>query len=587
MTWLSDDPIDTYLDDKLNFDNAATILKNLIVQSNTPISIGINGKWGSGKSSMMRLVKEKLENDGNQKILTSWFETWNYANEKEIWRVLMISLIDDLDPNNKYSIDIKKLISSILNIGFITSNAWLSQGASLYAEKSDLIETIKNLTKIKKSREESIIRDQIRTIKAFRVDFEQIVEKAVGDDGKFIIFIDDLDRIMPEKVVDVIEAIKTFLNCKRCVFVIGCDYDYLNTCIGKRYDGMNLSGKDYIEKIVQIPFNVPSMEGPVFFNFLNSNLKTFFLIEEFITAADLITESIGRNPRKIKRLINLYNIIFDLNNNELNNLVLFKLLCFMMRWPEHHRKFVEAYYKGANKFMDYERWANPIESFEEFMGFDIYEPDVDYTQPASPAEDYEFYVKRMKTAKDRVEKELRDNIKNSDEESLKIFFGSPPSLPSKNMFDRYVALIETIDLNTVESKEKVLLNAMPSINKIDELVKEALNCFDGQKVDGKYFCTSKVVVLPKKSIHKKGRVVSIKEKNKIGEWKYNIIKNNYKLEVNTIKQIELQNKEAKIFWLISPWKFPKSMIDLANEKGNFYLTDYLLLQELLNKLKKK
>jgi predicted KAP-like P-loop ATPase len=141
---LFDKSIESYLDDKLSFETAVTTLKELIDESDTPISIGINGKWGSGKTSMMRLIKEKLEKDGEVKI--SWFDTWNYANEKEIWRVLMISLIDDLDPKNKNSLDNKKIISSILNIGHITYQAWLSQGMSLYSDKDSILEIVKNIS---------------------------------------------------------------------------------------------------------------------------------------------------------------------------------------------------------------------------------------------------------------------------------------------------------------------------------------------------------------------------------------------------------------------------------------------------------
>ena len=597
MTWLSDNPIESHLDDKLNFSNAATILKNLIAQSDTPISIGINGKWGSGKTSLMRLIKEKLKEDDKYRILTSWFDTWNYANEKEIWRVLMISLIDDLDPENRNSFDIEKLISSILDIGFITSNAWLSQGVSLLSDKDNLKETINNIFRIKKPREENIVRDQIRTVKAFREDFEKIVKNNVGDKGKFVIFIDDLDRIMPEKVVDVIEAIKTFLTCKRCVFIIGCDYDYLNKCIEQRYTGMDLSGKDYIEKIVQIPFNVPSLEGSIFSVFLSSNLEAYFTKEEFITAVDLITISIGRNPRRVKRLLNLHNIVCNLNTgDELDSIVLFKLLCFMVRWPDLYRKFVEARYKRENKFIEYENWALPKESFEEYAGLDTYEPDpeqnIEYeSQIEYEQAKYEKYEEEMDLSKTNVDKELHDNQKNSDEDLLRAFFSRSPRLPRDNkVLGQYLALIETMDIYKVENIEKRLLEAMPSIYEVDELVVKVTAYFNGQKVEGKYFNISEDVILPVKSTDKKDKIIlKSQRKTKIGNWKINIIKyKNFQNDGNFFKNIDnilAQNKEYKILWIVSPWKFAKSAIDFANKKGNVYLTDAPLLKELLSKLK--
>ena len=269
MKWLSDNPIESYLDDKLDFNKSSTVLQNFIINSDTPISIGINGKWGSGKTSLMRLIKERLEKENGTEsdILISWFDTWNYSNEQEIWRVLMISLIDDLDPENKNPKNITDLISGILDLGFITSRVWLSQGATLYSNKNKIIDAFDKIISARTSREEKIIRDKLKTVKTFREDLEKLIKQKVGENGKFVIFIDDMDRIAPEKVVDIIEAIKIFLSCKRCVFVLGCDQDYLDKCIKGRYKDLNFNGMDYIEKIIQIPFDVPSMT-PNFNSFL-------------------------------------------------------------------------------------------------------------------------------------------------------------------------------------------------------------------------------------------------------------------------------------------------------------------------------
>jgi predicted KAP-like P-loop ATPase len=406
MKWLSDEPIESNLEDKLNFDKSSNIIKELIIKSDTPLTIGINGKWGSGKTSLMRLIREKIENIDDPKILISWFETWNYVNEKEIWRILLISLIDGLDPKNKNFPDITNFLSSILNLGFITTKAWLSHGATIYSDKNTIIDNFKNVINNTKSREELIIRDRFKTVKSFKNDFEKIVEKTVDKNGKFVIFIDDLDRIDPEKVVEVIEAIKTFLSCKRCVFVIGCDYDYLNTCIEHKFKGLNLNGREYIEKIVQIPFRVPNM-GPQFSHFLSSYLKPFFhLQDEFVMASDLINKSVGRNPRKIKRLVNLYTIIYNLNNNELNNILLFKLLCFMSRWPNCYKEFYEYFYRGINKFYEYEQWALPTVSFNEFIGFpeDLYREYPD--EPPDPDEDYNNYIKKKERTENKINKRI-------------------------------------------------------------------------------------------------------------------------------------------------------------------------------------
>lgn len=589
MRWLSDNPIISHHEDKLNFDNSATVLKNLIIKSDTPISIGINGKWGSGKTSLMQLVREKLEKYDESKIIIGWFDTWNYSNEREIWRVLMISLLDDLDPKNKNSVDIINLISSILNLGLITSKAWLSQGATLYSDQESILEKIKNISKIRKSREETIVRNQIKTVKAFRENFEKIVEKSVEGNGKFVVFIDDLDRIMPDKILDIIEAIKTFLSCKRCVFVIGCDYDYLNTCIENRYKGLNLSGRDYMEKIVQIPFNVPSMEGPQYINFVWEFLGTSFIHkEEFELASDLIARSIGKNPRKIKRLVNFNYIIENLNiNNELYPMLLFKLLCFMSKWPNSYRKFVEAYYMGENKFRKYEKWALPTQKFEEYTGIDFERDEFETGEPdePNPNEEYKRYLENDTRIKKEVNQEIQEKEKDSDEELLRKFLSTRPFLSGENNLNLYIALLETIDINAIVTNRN--LDAMPSTTIESKFIKTVINCFDGQKVDGKYFLVSKEVILPKKKSIEKNKILkNVLETNEIGEWAYQIVKYRHELNVNTIDHLLSKHRKSQIFWIISPWKFPRTMIELAKNKGNIYLTDIFLLRELSNELQK-
>lgn len=587
MKWFSDNPIESHIDDKLKFDTAVNTLKNRIVQSDTPLSIGINGKWGTGKSSMMRLIKEKLDGENNIKIRTNWFDTWNYANEKEIWRILMITLIDELEPENGTSFDIKKLISSILGIGSITSKALLSHGITLLSDKENIEQTIDNLSGIQKTREEIIIREQIKSVRTFRAEFEEIVRIAVGDEGKYVIFIDDLDRIIPNKVVEVIEAIKTFLNCKRCIFVIGCDYDYLDRCIGKSYAEMSLSGRDYLEKIIQVPFNVPSIDNSQFEIFLSEFLSSSFDVQEdFKKVSKLINNSIGRNPRKIKRLVNLYNILQDLNkNNELDNLLLFKLLCFLTRWPDSHKNFVNAFYNGENKFNQYQEWAMPKLDYNEYSGFDD-ENDGDFEQvegPPDPLEEYEIYVQHKDMVIKQVDEEIQKKENDSDDELFKKFLRTAPLFPDVKTLGSHITLIETIDTSNIETKGNLVSDSMFSVKKTDNLVKELIRNFDGQKVKGKYFNVSQDVILPiKKPSPKDGTLRPIWAKYEIEGWRHIVIKNRFELKIDTIERML---KTDKICWIISPWNFPQSIIDFAVKKGNVYLTKSLLLEELIDELK--
>jgi hypothetical protein len=77
----------------------------MIRTSETPLTIGVFGEWGSGKTSLMRMVREKLDPpqeapEGsptrNGPIITVWFEAWKFAREDVVWRALLLHTVSEL-----------------------------------------------------------------------------------------------------------------------------------------------------------------------------------------------------------------------------------------------------------------------------------------------------------------------------------------------------------------------------------------------------------------------------------------------------------------------------------------------------------
>lgn len=587
MNWVSDNPIESHLEDKLNFKKSATVLTKFILKSDTPISIGINGKWGSGKTSLMRLIEENLNDEAE--ILISRFDTWKYSNEKEIWRVLMLSLIDDLDPDNENKYDTTNLISGILDIGFIASKALLSSGVTLFADKDHIVESFEKLKNVEKSREEEIMKNELKTVKTFRKELEKLIDKTLGDNGKYIIFIDDLDRIIPEKVVEIIEAIKTFLNCKRCVFIIGCDYDYIDKCFESKYSKIDFSGKNYIDKIIQISFNVPRM-APNFNYFLNSYIQDFFYLQEdFNKCGELIKKSIGENPRNIKRFINLYNIIYVVNENELDDIVLFKLLCFMVKWPELYEKSIQFNFNDKNKnrknkFVDFEEWALELMTFEEYLGVpdDIIREQKMETEPPNEQEEYDRYQTRLTKIKKEVEEEITSARKNSDKENMKQFFCTYPYFKQVKNFNQYLILLDTIDQKSVRIADGEMFKNGFKMNEIDNLIDEIIKLFKGQSIDGKHFNQIQKITLPNSSNIEKIPSIIIGDKMQF-EWGFKRIERKLDLSIDYFERFNDTKYERR--WYISSWKIPKSIIKYIQENDNILLSDISSLKDISEHLK--
>lgn len=599
IKWLSDNPIESEDEDSLAFGKVADVFSKMIIECDTPFTIGINGEWGSGKTSLMKLIKAKIETkinpDDQSKIRIAWFDTWNFANENEIWKLLMISLIEDLDKNNLQELDIEKLLSSVFDLGEIAVTAYTTGGISLYANRKNIIESTKNIFDAKRSKEEAILKNKIKSIKSFRQDFEKLISKSVGDKGRYIIFIDDLDRITPNKTIDVIEAVKTFLDCKNCVFIIGCDYNYLNACIEKKYSDLSFSSRDYIEKIVQITFEVSALNNHVFNIYLSKNITQFFTTrDDFKIASNLIDISLGRNPRKIKRLTNLFSIVHNLNDRGLDNCLLLKLICFMQRWPDTYKKSLADFNDNIYSFKKYQDWAFPIVSWYEFVGYDPsyeYEEEVDDYIPTEE-EQYEEYKYTLSKTKSEVDEKLNKNNKYDVEiNKMKIFLQAPPFFPHQpNDLAPYLSLVQSIDLGAVRLTERKALEGLPSIKEIFDLYEKIKLLFDGQEIDGKYFNSEDIVTLPKKEeleeFSKSFRLKNVLWGN-VGKWFYRIIdsKSNDEKILKLIKDFRIEGYNA--FWIISPWGFSKYVIKAAKEKTNIYLSSYSSLEDLYNVLNNK
>jgi formylglycine-generating enzyme required for sulfatase activity len=136
-----------------------------------------------------------------------------------------------------------------------------------------------------------------------------------------VVFIDDLDRCVPEKAISVLEAVKLFLDAEGCVFVLGVDRDVIEKGIRVKYQSFLLgpeeqlteedllrripiTGRDYVEKIVQLPFSLPSLHYEQVRDFVESLLP-----DDLSGCASVFARGLEANPRKIKRGIHVFRML--------------------------------------------------------------------------------------------------------------------------------------------------------------------------------------------------------------------------------------------------------------------------------------
>lgn len=280
--------------DFLGFDVHANLIKELIKDEKMlPLTIGLFGDWGSGKSSILEVLKREIEKEPKTACL--YFNGWVFEGYDDAKAALLETILKEFEDEKKFGAeikdDIKKLFKSVnwmraiglgmKNIALPVAAAYITGGLSLIPQLvNGLKDAAKNpdelVAKIKGHDTEGFLKqfvkefednDKFDVVRKFRDDFEELLKKSKID--KLIIIIDDLDRCLPDRIIDNLEAIKLFLNVKNTAFVIGADPRIVRHAIEYRYkdkiidtNAENTNDRivnDYLEKLIQIPYSLPKL----------------------------------------------------------------------------------------------------------------------------------------------------------------------------------------------------------------------------------------------------------------------------------------------------------------------------------------
>ena len=340
MHMFADNPITSKDKDAFGFATYVEVLEEVILQTTPrPFCIGVFGPWGSGKSSFMQMLRSSLK---ERKIPTIWFNPWKYDQKEDLWNALIQTVLSAI---SEHIVDeaVKDKIKDLAQ-----SASWLALKKAITALTVGVISEA-NLDAISEAFNKTDEK-YYRHINHFEEDFA-FVAKHYSNDDKLVIFIDDLDRCLPENAITVLESLKLFFDNEYCIFVVGIDHDVVEEGINHRYAGkVPLSGRDYLDKIIQIPFFLPHVSHEK----LQASLPTDQIFSEEIW--DIIQLAMEGNPRKTRRFINSFSLAHRFLNSpdqslqrriqegslmplsqEAQNIYLAKILVFEMNFPDFYR----------------------------------------------------------------------------------------------------------------------------------------------------------------------------------------------------------------------------------------------------------
>ena len=391
----SDSEIADKKDDGFGFQDYAEVIARLATDADTPLMIGIFGRWGSGKTSLMQLIQGELKRKQNklQRIEPIWINTWRLSNQEEIWNAFLQALLNGVHSRLPFlrrisfdlylfrqRVDFRMLLRALLVNSYrilivvapiLITSFWptIPQGdsskslafmldpytggaASLLLGLWLLVKPAVEATREKVSLDlgqvlkKAPYEERISALQQLQDIFSKMVKAWVGEKGRLVVFIDDLDRTPPGKPPEVLEAIKSFATTQRCVYVIGLDYDVLVQGVARKYSLTPEESVEYLEKIIQLPFPLPPLQEIK----INSFIQGFYpeLVKECKSLPVVFSRGLEPNPRKVKRALNIYRFLLGLSQarirawvmDPLDKELLAKMVVIQSRFPRLHSYLV-------------------------------------------------------------------------------------------------------------------------------------------------------------------------------------------------------------------------------------------------------
>lgn len=278
--------------DFLNFSGVADTVAEIIVQARgRPISIGVSGAWGIGKSSLIKLTQASLagrpRKDGERDFVFVEFNAWLYQGYDDARAALMDVIASKLEEEAKErETAVDKVAGLIKRIRWLRAAKLVAGTAASIALGVPPVGLIGELWglgqraitggadgQLVKDAEGKVVEaaeaaggllgpkadsSPPKEIQALRDAFEEALEE-LG--VTLVVLIDDLDRCLPETTISTLEAIRLFLFLKNTAFVIAADNDMIKHAVRRHFEGFNddLLITNYFDKLIQVPIRVPPL----------------------------------------------------------------------------------------------------------------------------------------------------------------------------------------------------------------------------------------------------------------------------------------------------------------------------------------
>lgn len=342
--------------DTLNLLPYAEAMRDFIHECESPVSIGIQGGWGVGRTSLMNMLRGSGDEQQSGLLDVNLCKTISLDS----WPYSQFDQNDNMAVACLYALtnQLGQVLEQEPGIDPVELKARLeAANDKLVAVMHQIRELMQGHHNTQKNGNSYIdISGQMLT---FRTEFSKLISlwSQSGEGRRVVIFIDDLDRIRPLLALELLETIKNFIDIPGCIFVMTLEYEVVQRGMFEKLgeDLQKTSGKAFFDKIIQLPFVVPTTSyrlDEYIIDLLNKSglpcvdkdscdpqSREFFL--------DITRFTVGRNPRGIKRVVNYMNLLERIHSRNAGRettkgecKILFALVSMQIAWPELFQYFI-------------------------------------------------------------------------------------------------------------------------------------------------------------------------------------------------------------------------------------------------------
>jgi predicted KAP-like P-loop ATPase len=326
-------PIESSTEDKLERYQFVRRLASALIDGKTGRSrgvvIGITGPWGSGKSSILNLLRERL-NAGNPQTVVVSFDPWLISGRNDLISAFIKELLATIKSDPKVADKLKSVTATFAKYGRLLEPAASYLNPAVRAA----LKMSTNVAETLNSRDESL--SALR-----RKLLAELAESAMP----IVVLIDELDRIEDQEIRTVAQLVRSVADFPGISYVLAYDHDRVVQALGEGAveEKRTERGRAYLEKIVQLQIPLPITFGEEICRLLSAELiplqqelhlpENFENIERYEILIKLLSRHVIETPRDIKRLIGTFHVLCGMLNQEVDWIDLLAYSTLLVKAP--------------------------------------------------------------------------------------------------------------------------------------------------------------------------------------------------------------------------------------------------------------